>query len=61
MSEERDMTDGITVSGDGSWRKREFSSLFGVTTLIGWLTSKIVDSHALNIYIKNFKKYFLYS
>lgn len=43
MSEENGMLDGITVSGDGSWRKRGFSSLFGVTTLIGWFTGKVVD------------------
>ena len=35
--------EGITVFGDGSWRIRGFSSLFGVTSLIGWHTGKIVD------------------
>jgi len=34
---------GLTVSGDGSWRRRGFSSLFGVTTLIGWHTGKVLD------------------
>lgn len=52
MSEERDMTDGITVSGDGSWQKRGFSSLFGVTTLIGWLTGKIIDIVVKSKYCK---------
>lgn len=33
----------LTVSGDGSWRKRGFSSLFGITTLIGKFTNKIID------------------
>jgi len=34
---------GITVSGDGSWRKRGFSSLFGIVSFIGWYTGKVVD------------------
>lgn len=42
-SDEKENTDGITVSGDGSWRKRGFSSLFGFVSLIGWLTGKVVD------------------
>ncbi|XP_011687372.1 PREDICTED: uncharacterized protein LOC105449700 [Wasmannia auropunctata] len=33
----------ITVSGDGTWKKRGFNSLFGITTLIGKYTSKVVD------------------
>lgn len=33
----------LKVSGDGSWKKRGFSSLFGVTMLIGYYTSKIID------------------
>ncbi|XP_012232335.2 uncharacterized protein [Linepithema humile] len=43
MSLERGQIDGITVSGDGTWRKRGFSSLFGVVSLIGWCTGKVVD------------------
>lgn len=34
---------GIVVSGDGSWRKRGFTSLYGITTLIGYNGGKIVD------------------
>lgn len=34
---------GLVVSGDGSWRKRGFSSLFGLVTLIGWSTGKVID------------------
>jgi len=30
------------VSGDGSWRKRGFTSLFGIMSLIGWCTGKVV-------------------
>ncbi|XP_067208105.1 uncharacterized protein [Linepithema humile] len=31
------------VSGDGSWKKRGFKSLYGVTTLIAYYTGKIID------------------
>ena len=34
---------GITVSGDGSWQKRGFSSLYDLVSLIGWNTGKIID------------------
>lgn len=34
----------LTVSGDGTWKKRGFSSLFGVTTLIGKYSRKVVDT-----------------
>lgn len=33
----------LTVSGDGTWRKRGFTSLFGVAALIGHFTGKVVD------------------
>lgn len=33
----------LSVSGDGSWKKRGFSSLFGVATLIGKYTHKVLD------------------
>ncbi|XP_025074793.1 uncharacterized protein LOC112552839 [Pogonomyrmex barbatus] len=33
----------LSVSDDGTWSKRGFSSLFGVVTLIGKYTNKIVD------------------
>lgn len=39
---ESDNTD-LIVSGDGTWHKRGFSSLFGVTSLIGHFTGKIID------------------
>jgi len=35
--------DELTVSGDGTWKKRGFSSLFGVTSLIGYFTGKVLD------------------
>ena len=43
LSEQKGINNGISVSGDGSWRKRGFSSLFGVTTRIGSFSGKIVD------------------
>ncbi|KYQ56025.1 hypothetical protein ALC60_05008 [Trachymyrmex zeteki] len=33
----------LTVSGDGTWSKRGFSSMFGVFTLIGHYTGKVLD------------------
>lgn len=33
----------LTVSGDSSWKKRGFSSLFGLATLIGKYTNKVLD------------------
>lgn len=52
-SEKNGLFAGITVSGDGSWRKRGFSSLFGVTSLIGWFTGKIVDVEVKSKYCKS--------
>lgn len=51
-SVEKRQNDGITVSGDGSWRKRGFSSLFGIVSLIGWMTGKIVDIVVKSKYCK---------
>jgi len=33
----------LTVSGDGTWKKRGFSSLYCVTSLIGYNTGKVFD------------------
>ncbi|OWR50850.1 hypothetical protein KGM_202497 [Danaus plexippus plexippus] len=35
--------DRLKVSGDGSWKKRGYTSLYGVTTLIGYFSGKVVD------------------
>nr|XP_022916276.1 uncharacterized protein LOC111426132 [Onthophagus taurus] len=43
---------GIAVSGDGTWKKRGFSSRFGVTILIGILTGKVVDILVKSSYCK---------
>jgi len=40
----------LSVSGDGSWKKRDFSSLFGVTTLIAYHTGKVIDLIVKNNY-----------
>lgn len=50
---EAGQTDGITVSGDGSWRKRGFSSLYGFASLIGWHTGKVVDMLIKSKYCKS--------
>ncbi|XP_025162547.1 uncharacterized protein LOC112588080 isoform X1 [Harpegnathos saltator] len=43
LSVQKGLTEGIVVSGDGMWKKRGFSSLLGVTSLIGWCTGKVID------------------
>lgn len=35
--------DELAVSGDGSWKRRGFSSLYGVATLIGSISGKVID------------------
>lgn len=42
-SEAGNSMDILTVSGDGTWSKKGFTSLFGVTTLIGKYSSKVLD------------------
>ena len=42
----------LIVSGDGTWHKRVFSSLFGVTSLIGHFTGKIIDVLVESSYCK---------
>ena len=44
FSVENGEKNGITMSGDGSWRKRGFSSLYGFVSLIGWHIGKIIDA-----------------
>lgn len=43
---------GISVSGDGTWQKRGFSSLHGVATLIGVRTGKVIDVIVKSSYCK---------
>ena len=42
----------LTVSGDGSWAKRGFSSLIGLVTLIGKYSKKVLDAVVLSSYCK---------
>lgn len=43
-SEPHSNPEHLTLSGDGTWKKRGFNSLFGVTTLIGKYRKKVVDT-----------------
>jgi len=52
QSDAKGETNGITVSGDGSWRKRGFSSLYGFVSLIEWYTGKVVDILVKSKYCK---------
>jgi len=45
--------DGLIVSSDGTWRKRGFSSLFGLVSLIGWFTGKVLDIEVKSKYSKS--------
>lgn len=49
---EKGQEHGISVSGDGTWRKRGFSSLFGLVTLIGWFSGKVIDFVVKSKYCK---------
>lgn len=49
--------DGLKVSGDGTWMKRGFSSLFGVVTIIGWYTGKVLDIIVKSSYCKACETY----
>jgi len=42
----------LTVSGDGTWKKRGFSSLFGVSSIIGYYTGKVIDVFVKSSYCK---------
>lgn len=42
----------LTISGDGTWKKRGFTSLYGVTSLIGYYTGKIIDIVVKSSYCK---------
>lgn len=42
----------LTVSGDGTWKKRGFSSLYGVSSLIAYHTGKVIDIVIKSAYCK---------
>lgn len=52
LNEEKGNGPGLTVSGDGTWQKRGFSSLFGVNSLIGHYSGKVVDIETKSAYCK---------
>ncbi|CAD7089200.1 unnamed protein product [Hermetia illucens] len=41
--QEGNIADEVTVSGDGSWAKRGFTSLLGIVSLIGKYSNKVID------------------
>lgn len=43
---------GLIISGDGTWRKRGFSSSQGVVTLIGYYSGKVLDCAINSLYCK---------
>lgn len=43
---------GLTISGDGTWMKWGFSSLFGVLILIGYYSGKVTDFMVKSAYCK---------
>lgn len=53
ICEEKGQIDGITVSDDGSWKREGFSSLYGIASLIGWHTGKVVDVLVKSEFCKN--------
>ena len=42
----------LTVSGDGTWQKRGYTSSFGVSSIIGYFTGKILDINIKSAYCK---------
>ena len=43
---------GIAASGDGSWMKRGFTSLYGIVAMIGHETGKVIDAVIKSSYCK---------
>lgn len=50
--EEKTGNNKVTVSGDGTWHKRGFTSVHGVVSLIGLLTGKVIDFIVLSLVCK---------
>lgn len=42
----------LTVSGDGTWKERGFTSLYGVASIIGYYTGKVLDVAVKSAYCK---------
>lgn len=47
----------LKVSGDGSWKKRGFKSLYGVTSLIGYYSGKVIDVAVKSSYCQGCTSY----
>ena len=45
-------SDGLTVSGDGTWHKRGFNSLNGVSSVIGYHSKKVLDIDVKSLFCK---------
>lgn len=54
-SKERNIeeTNELTVSGDGTWKKRGFTSLYGVSSIFGYYTGKVLDIFVKSSYCKS--------
>lgn len=52
LTENSDIPNAITVSGDGTWKTRGHSSLIGVCTLIGAMSGKVIDTEVLSRHCK---------
>ncbi|CAD6216267.1 GSCOCG00011326001-RA-CDS, partial [Cotesia congregata] len=51
ISENENKND-LTVSGDGTWQKRGYTSAFRVSSIIGYFTGKILDININSAYCK---------
>ena len=45
-------TSGLTVSGNGTWRMREFTSLFVIASIIGYHTGKFLYIVIKSLYFR---------
>lgn len=45
----------LTISGDESWKKRGYTSLYGMTSLIGYYSGKIIDIFVKSSYCEKCK------
>ncbi|XP_077257590.1 uncharacterized protein LOC143894826 [Temnothorax americanus] len=52
LEQEVENVTDLCVSGDGTWQKRGFSSLYGVCSLIGAHSKKVVDVNVKSSYCK---------
>jgi len=50
--EKCEKSDGLTVSGDGTWQKCGFNSLHGVTSIIGYYSKKVLDIEVQSSFCK---------